>query len=79
MNIQMTMMTREEARLYMERWKAVNEFTDAERRRKSVSEKVREMETLYQFGREMGWTRQSDDEDKVWARWNRLREIAGVF
>jgi hypothetical protein len=75
----MTMMTKEEARLFKERWKVVNEFTDAEQRRKSASEKVRELESLYQFGREMGWTRRSGDEEKVWARWNRLREIAGVF
>ncbi|MGH9428445.1 MAG: hypothetical protein ACRD2L_19335 [Terriglobia bacterium] len=43
MNVHMTMMTKEEARLFKERWKVVNEFTDAEQRRKSASENVREL------------------------------------
>jgi hypothetical protein len=73
----MEMMTKEEARLFKERWLLVNEITNEEARRKSVSERVRDLEILYQFGQETGWTNR-DDCDEVRARWNRLREKAGV-
>jgi len=71
------MMTQEEARLFKERWRLVNEVTNEEARRKSVSERLRELEILYQYGQETGCINQDDDED-VRARWNRLREKAGV-
>lgn len=73
----MEMMTQEEARLFKERWRLVNEVTNEEARRKSVSERLRELEILYQYGQETGCINQDDDED-VRARWNRLREKAGV-
>ena len=71
-------MTRQEALLFKQRWKYVNEFTNEEARQKTVAERLRDLEMLYQFGQEMGWTRHEDDEQQVWARWNRLREKAGV-
>ena len=74
----MGMMTRQEALLFKERWQYVNEFTSEEARQKTVAERLRDLEMLYQFGQEMGWTRQEDDEQQVWARWNRIREKAGV-
>lgn len=70
-------MTKEEARLFKERWLLVNEITNEEARRKSVSERLRDLEILYQFGQETGWPNR-DDCDEVRARWNRLREKAGV-
>jgi hypothetical protein len=39
-------MTREEARAWMERWKIVNEFTDAEARAKTPEERFEDLETL---------------------------------
>ena len=71
------MMTKDEAREFKERWRFVNEFTNAEARRRSVSERLRDLEILYQFGQEIGWANRDDDEG-VRARWNRLREKAGV-
>src|ERR1051325_3592835 len=39
-------MTCEEARAWMERWKIVNEFTDAESRATTPEERFRDLETL---------------------------------
>lgn len=74
----MAMMTKEEARHFKEGWRLVSEFTSEEARCKSVSERLEELEMLYQFGKELGFTKQDGEQEKVWARWNRLREIAGV-
>ena len=40
-------MTREEARAWMERWKIVNEFTDAEARAKTPEERFEDLEMLF--------------------------------
>jgi hypothetical protein len=40
-------MTRKEARAWMERWKIVNEFTDAEARAKTPEERFRDLEMLF--------------------------------
>lgn len=74
----MPMMTKEEALAYKEGWRLVNEITNEEACRKSVSEKLRNLEQLYQFAKDLGSRKQEGDQEKVWARWNRLREIAGV-
>ena len=74
----MTIMTKEEARLFKERWRLVNEVTDAEARGKPLSERLRDLEMLYQFGQELGWPTRDADAAEVRARWNRLREKAGV-
>ncbi len=73
----MEMMTKEEARLFKERWRLVNEITNDEAQRKSVSNRLRDLEILYQFGQEMGWTNRDDAEEVRW-RWKRLREETGV-
>jgi hypothetical protein len=39
-------MTRDEARAWMERWKVVNQFTDAEARAKTPEEKFDDLELL---------------------------------
>ncbi len=74
----MEIMTKEEARLFKERWRLVNQVTKEEARRMSASDRLRDLEILYQFGRELGWPNQDDGVDQVRARWNRLREKAGV-
>ena len=74
----MPMMTKEEARAYKESWRLVNEITNEEARRKSTSERLRDLEQLYQFAKDLGTQKQEGEQEKVWARWNRLREIAGV-
>jgi hypothetical protein len=47
----MSMMTKEEARRFKEGWRLVNEFTNEEARRKTVSQRLRELEMLYELGR----------------------------
>jgi hypothetical protein len=73
----MGMMTKEEARLFKERWRAVNEITIEEARRKTVSERLLELEVLYEFGQALGWANR-DDCSEVRARWNRLKEKVGA-
>ena len=73
----MKMMTKEEALAFKERWRVVNEFTNEEARRRPVAERLRDLEILYQFGQQIGWANRDDDQE-VRARWNRLREKAGV-
>jgi len=74
----MPMMTKEEARAFKESWRLVNEITNEEARRKSVAEKILDLEQLYQFAKDLDSHKQEGEQEKVWARWNRLREIAGV-
>ena len=71
-------MTKEEAYLFKERWRLVNEVTDEEARSKPLSERLRDLEMLYQFGRELDWPNRDGGVEEVRARWNRLREKAGV-
>lgn len=47
----MEVMTKEQARLFKERWRAVNEITIEEARRKTVSERLRDLEDLYELAR----------------------------
>lgn len=74
----MAIMTKEEARLFKERWRLVNEITNEEARRAPVSHRVRDLEVLYQFARAIDRPDQDEDEEEVRNRWNRLREKAGV-
>ncbi|HLG14235.1 MAG TPA: hypothetical protein VJH03_06995 [Blastocatellia bacterium] len=74
----MGIMTKEEAHLFKERWRLVNEISNEEARRATVSERLRDLEMLYQFGQAIGWPNQDKEEEEVRARWNRLREKAGV-
>lgn len=71
------MMTKEEARLFKERWRAVNEIIIEEARRKTVSERLRDLEQLYDFGQALGWPNREDCTE-VRARWNRLKEKVGA-
>lgn len=73
----MEVMTKEQARLFKERWRAVNEITIEEARRKTVSERLRDLEVLYEFGQALGWTNR-DHCTEVRARWNQLKEKVGA-
>ena len=74
----MATMTKPEGRLFKERWRLVNEITDEEARSKPLSERLRDLEMLYQFGRELGWPNRDNADEEVRARWNLLREKAVV-
>ena len=73
----MAIMTKEEARLFKERWRAVNQITIEEARRKTVSERLYDLEVLYEFGQALGWVNR-EDSIEIRARWNRLKENIGA-
>lgn len=62
-------MTREEARAWMERWKLVDERTDAEARAKTAEERFRELESL--FASSSLFPPPADEEDET----QRVRDI----
>lgn len=74
----MTAMTKEEGRLFKERWRLVNEFTNEEARRKDVMQRLQELEALHAFAQEIDWANRETEVEVVRARWNRLREKLGV-
>ena len=59
---------------YRERWKAVEEFERQELRAMSLEEHWRQINSLFLFALELGWTRGDDDgEREVFARWAKLK------
>lgn len=71
-------MTREEALRFVEGWAAAKQIAIEEARRKTPEERLRDLEILYQFGKEIGWRElPQDDERIVWERWQKLREKLG--
>ena len=59
---------------YRERWKAVEEFEREELRAMSPEEHWRQINSLFRFAREHGFTRGDDDGEKeVFARWAKLK------
>ena len=67
-------MTKEEAQLYKERWRLVNEVTIEEARRAPASLRLRQLAMLFAAGQDLGWQeRMRAGEEEVHARWQRLR------
>lgn len=59
-------MTKDEALEYVERWEPVNEFVLNEIRQLSVEDKLRQLDQLYRFARDMSWfDRLPDDESEA--------------
>jgi hypothetical protein len=68
------MMTKEEAKAFKERWRAVNERIDEEIRNTPTTRKLQQLSSLYNFALTMGWLdRLGLDEEQVWIRWQELR------
>ncbi|MBI1762578.1 MAG: hypothetical protein HYR56_14185 [Acidobacteria bacterium] len=69
------LMTKEEALAFKERWRLVNEFINEEIRQTPPAVKLRQLATLFQFGRAMGWEEKlRQGEEEAQARWRRLQE-----
>ena len=59
---------------YRERWKAFEEVERQELRAMSIEEHWRQINSLYRFAQEAGWTRGDDDgELEIFERWARLK------
>jgi hypothetical protein len=67
-------MTREEARAWMERWKIVNEFTDAERRALTPEERFEDLVTLFESADLFEWPDTTDEDQRIGELWMRLRK-----
>lgn len=64
----------EAAARYEQRWTAVHERLTKELRATPIETKLLRLEALMESGKEMGWSRSSDDEDdRVWRIWMELR------
>ena len=68
-------MTKREAQAWKRRWEAVNEREREELRRTPPETKLRQLNTLMNSARRLGWREGDDEEDaEVRDRWNRLRK-----
>jgi len=68
-------MTRQAARAFRARWKALNKFERQEIRSMPFAEKFRQVEALMQSATALGWGSEDLAATKaVRSRWNRLRE-----
>lgn len=71
--------TQSEIFRYRASWQLVNEARIQEIRRMSLSEKLRELEMLHEFGAELSWSsRRTDAEMHEQDCWRRLRELLNV-
>jgi hypothetical protein len=75
------MMTKQEAREYLKRWRLVNKFQAAELRRTPVKEKLRQMDAAYRMAAGLGilnklGAAKSQREQEVSRRWRRLKKTA---
>lgn len=70
-------MTREEALLFKQRWRMVNDRVNEEVRRMPVSVKLEQLAVMFEAGYALGWgDKQREGETEVRARWVRLKEAA---
>lgn len=72
-------MTKEEARLFKQRWRLVNDRIIEEVRQTPVSVKLQQLAIMFAAGQALGWTdKQKLGEEEVRARWVHLKENAHV-
>lgn len=72
-------MTKEEARLFKQRWQLVDDRVIEEVRQTPVAVKLRQLAIMFAAGQALGWAdKQKKDETEVRARWVRLKESAHV-
>ncbi len=72
-----TRMTKAEARAWMRRWRAVNEFVLAEARAATPEQRLRSLDQLGAWGQAFGWPANDPLVNEVRQRWIRLKELAG--
>ena len=72
-------MTKEEAQLFKQRWRLVNDRLNKEVRQMPVSVKLQQLAIMFAAGQALGWAdKQRAGEEEVRARWVRLKERAHV-
>lgn len=68
-------MTKEEARLFKQRWRLVNDRIIEEVRQTPVTVKLQQLAIMFAAGQALGWAdKQKLDEEEVRARWVCLKE-----
>jgi hypothetical protein len=69
------MMNPEDARFYVDRWKAVEEIERAELRALSMEMRLQQMNTIWRLGKGLGFSFVPDkSEMEVFLRWAKLKE-----
>lgn len=74
-------MTTEEAKLFRDRWAAVEAVKAEERKAFTFESRLHDLGKLYNFAKQMGWLErmpQGSEDPEILERWNRLRRRAGV-
>lgn len=67
-------MTKDEARLFKQRWQLVNDVIIEEARGAPVSLRLGQLAVMFAAGYELGWSeRLQTGEEEVRQRWQRLR------
>jgi hypothetical protein len=68
-------MTKEEALLFKQRWRLVNDRVIEEVRQTPITVKLRQLAIMFAAGHALGWAdKQRAGEEEVRARWVRLKE-----
>jgi len=71
--------TKEEAQAFTRRWELVTAAQRDELRKMPPDERLRRLNALYVYAREMGWnTRNPEEEARVRETWLALRRYYGV-
>ena len=68
------MMNREEAKLFKERWKLVNETINEEIRNTPIETKLQQLAIMFATSQIFDWTSSQEDIEIVRKRWQRLKE-----
>ena len=72
-------MTKDEARLFKQRWRLVNDRVIEELRQMPVAVKLQQLAIMFTAGHALGRAdKQKSGEEEVRARWVRLKERAHV-
>jgi len=72
-------MTKQEAIQYRERWRLAKLARIQELQRKTVAEKLRDIELLFEFGEALGWPQEADNSQwEDWGERTRGRSSEGL-
>ncbi len=68
------MMTMEEAKLFKERWKLVNEKINEEVRNTPIEAKLQQLAIMFDTGQVFDWTNSQTEIEIVRNRWQQLKD-----
>ncbi len=72
-------MDRAEALAWKERWRLVREKEIEELSAMTIEERLRQLDTMFLFARELGWDEAlAAEEEEVRERWIRIRRLCGA-